>query len=126
VRYPDLFPADPGSSNYNVVGNHIIYNSGHFTRNLALARSGMLPFLVLAIVLVFLWTRRLFGELAGVFAAAMFSTLPFILAFSGMAYTDMPACCMQFAAFFAFANWLEKPTTASTLLFGVAIGFALL
>src|SRR5437773_109020 len=40
VRYPDLSPGDPGSSNYNVVGNHIIYNSGHFTRNLALARSG--------------------------------------------------------------------------------------
>jgi hypothetical protein len=125
-RYPDLSPTDPQSSNYNVVGNHIIYDSGHFTRNLALARSGMLPLLMLAIVLVFLWTRRLFGDLAGVLAAALFSTLPFILAFSGLAYTDMAACCMQFAAFLAFATWLEKPSTASSLLFGVATGFALL
>jgi len=70
-RYPSLPPDDPGTQNYNVVGNHIIYSSGHFARTLALARSGMLPFLVLEIVLVFLWARREFGDLAGVLAAAL-------------------------------------------------------
>ena len=64
-RYPSRPSDDPGTQDYNVVGNHIIYGSGHFARNLALARSGMLPFLVLEIVLVFLWARREFGEPSG-------------------------------------------------------------
>jgi 4-amino-4-deoxy-L-arabinose transferase-like glycosyltransferase len=81
---------------------------------------------VLEIVLVFLWARREFGELAGVLAAAVFSTLPIILAFAGMAYTDLPASCMQFALFLAFATWLDKPTTRSTVWMGIAAGFALL
>jgi len=125
-RYPSLPPDDPGTQNYNVVGNHIIYSSGHFARTLALARSGMLPFLVLEIVLVFLWARREFGDLAGVLAAALFSTLPIVLAFAGLAYTDLPASCMQFALFFAFATWLDDPTTRSTVWLGIAAGFALL
>jgi hypothetical protein len=129
-RYPSLPSDDPATQDYNVVGDHIIYGSGHFARTLALARSGMLPFLVLEIVLVFLWTRREFGDLAGVLAAALFSTLPIVVAFAGLAYTDLPASCMQFALFFAFAIWLDaplgKPTTRSSVWLGIAAGFALL
>src|SRR6202795_1187851 len=51
-RYPGLPSDDPATQDYNVVGNHIIYGSGHFAPTVALARSSMLPFLVLAIVLV--------------------------------------------------------------------------
>ena len=125
-RYPRLVSDDPATEDYNVVGNRIIYGSGHFARTLALARSGMLPFLVLEIVLVFLWASREFGDLAGALAAVLVSTLPIILAFAGMAYTDLPASCMQFALFFAFATWLAKPTTRSTVWLGIAAGFALL
>jgi hypothetical protein len=125
-RYPNLPAANPDSHNYNVVGNAIIYGDGHFRRNLGLGRSGMLPFLMLAIVLVFLWARREFGDFAGVMAAALFSTLPTVLAFSGMAYTDLVAAGRQFGAMFAFAAWLQKPSARSTLMLGVAVGLAVL
>ncbi len=129
-RYPSLPSDDPATQDYNVVGNHIIYGSGHFARTLALARSGMLPFLVLEIVLVFFWARREFGDLAGVLAAALVSTLPIILAFAGLAYTDLPASCTQFALFLAFAAWLDKPldkpTIRSSVWLGIAAGFAFL
>jgi 4-amino-4-deoxy-L-arabinose transferase-like glycosyltransferase len=95
-------------------------------RNLSLARSAILPFFAITAVVVFLWTRREFGDFAGLAAAVLFTTLPIVLAFSGMAYTDVPTACLQFAAFFAFANWLEKPSLRSTLLLGVTLGFALL
>ncbi len=121
------FPSDePGKQDYNVVGNHIIYGRGHFARTLTLARLGMLPFLVLEVLLVFLWARREFGDVAGLLAAALVSTLPIILAFAGMAYTDLPASCMQFALCFAFAAWLDQPTLKSTVWLGIAAGFALL
>src|SRR5579864_1032604 len=41
-RYPDLPQNDLMSQNYNVVGNHILYDSGHLLRNLRLARLGVL------------------------------------------------------------------------------------
>ena len=125
-RFPHWPASDPRIRNYNDVGNSVLFDDGHYVRNLALARSAMLPFLALAVVLLFLWTRREFGDLAGVMAALLFTTLPIVLAFSGLAYTDLPAACMQFAALFAFTTWLQKPSLRSTLVLGVAVALAFL
>ncbi len=70
-RYPNLPPSDPGSSNYNVVGNHILYDSGHLLRNLELARLGVLPFFILGAITVYLWTRRLGADLAAFLAVLL-------------------------------------------------------
>src|ERR1700691_315070 len=44
-RYPNLDPQNNDNSlTYNDYGNAILYNSGHYERNLKLARLGMLPF----------------------------------------------------------------------------------
>ena len=131
ARFPDWPVNDPRAHNYNDVGNSILNGGGRYLRNLALARSAMLPFFVLAVILVFLWTRQLFthqefGDFAAVMSAALFTTLPIILAFSGLAYTDVATGCMQFAALFAFTNWLRKPSVRSTLLMGFAAGLAFL
>lgn len=125
-RFPKWPQNDPRLQNYNDVGDSILYDSGHYVRNLSLARLAMLPFFGLAIALVFLFTGREFGDFAGVIAAAVFTLMPIILAFSGMAYTDLPTGCMQFAALFAFTVWLEKPTTKSSLVLGVVTGLAVL
>ena len=74
---------------YNDVGDAILYDSGHYLRNLKLARLGVLPFFLLGTAIVFLWARRECGDMAGVMAAALFTTLPNVLAFSSIAYTDI-------------------------------------
>ncbi len=125
-RFPKWPKGDLRLDNYNDVGNSILYDSGHYLRNLFLARSAILPFFVLAVALVFFWTRREFGSFAGVMSVILFTTLPIVLAFSGLAYTDLPTSCLQFGALFAFTVWLEKPTTRSSLVLGCAIALALL
>jgi len=95
-RYPHLDQSDPNNRNYNVVGNAILYGSGHYQRNLTLARLGVLPFFLFTVALVFVWTRREFGDFAAFLAVGLFSTLPTVLAFSGLAYTDIPTACTQF------------------------------
>src|SRR5437773_9562168 len=67
-RYPHLDQSDPNNRNYNVVGNAILYGSGHYQRNLTLARLGVLPFLFFTVALVFVWTRREFGDFAAFLA----------------------------------------------------------
>jgi hypothetical protein len=111
-RFPHWPTSDPRIRNYNDVGNSVLYDDGHYLRNLSLARSAILPFFGLAVVLVFLWTRREFGDFAGVMAALLFTTLPIVLAFSGLAYTDLP--------------WLQKPSLRSTLLLGIVAALAFL
>src|SRR5207245_8680014 len=81
-RYPQLTAEDSAKPNYNVIGNRILYDDGHYVRNLALARSAMLPFLVAASALVFLWTRQEFGGFAAVSSVLLFTTTPMVLALS--------------------------------------------
>jgi len=127
VRYPDPIPQDlHGFPLYWPVGRSLLYANGHYVRNLSLARSGMLPFLLLATAIVFIWTRRLFGDAAALTSVFLFTTLPIILAFSGLAYTDIPATATQLMALFAIATWLEKPTLKASVFLGFAVGLALL
>lgn len=123
-RYPKLPPLDHDIT-YNDVGNAVLYDSGHYLRNLKLARLGLLPFFLLATVIVFLWARREYGDLAAAIAVALFTTLPNILAFSSIAYTDIVAASTQVALFFGFVQWLDKPAKRSTLWLGLAAGLAL-
>ncbi len=123
-RYPKLPPLDHEIT-YNDVGNAVLYDSGHYVRNLKLARSGLLPFFLLGTAIVFLWARREYGDLAGAMAAALFTTLPNVLAFSSVAYTDMVAASTQVTLFLAFVGWLDKATKRSALWLGLAAGLAL-
>jgi dolichyl-phosphate-mannose--protein O-mannosyl transferase len=123
-RYPKLSLPDQEIT-YHDVGNAVLSDSGHYARNLALARLGVLPFFFLATAIVFLWARREYGDLAAAMAAALFTTLPNVLAFSSIAYTDIVAAATQVGLFFAFVQWLDKPTRRSALWLGLAAGLAL-
>jgi len=99
---------------------------GHYLGNLALARSGVLPFFILASLVVFFWARLAYGALAAVIAVGFFTLTPVVLAFSSLAYTDLPAAATQLIALFEFARWLETRNTRSALGLGVALGLATL
>jgi hypothetical protein len=115
----------PRLSDYNEVGNGVLYDSGHYLRNLALARLGVLPFYICCAALVFVWTRRKYGDVAALASIFLFSTLPTVLAFAGLAYSDMAGACTQSGAVFALMLWLDQPSWRRTLLLGAGIGLAL-
>jgi 4-amino-4-deoxy-L-arabinose transferase-like glycosyltransferase len=126
ARMPLYAPDDPARRNYNDVGNKILHGGTNYPLTLALARSGVLPFLVLSTIVVFCWTKREFGDLAAVMSVVLFTTLPVILAFSSVAYSDISAAFAQPAALFAFALWLEEPSGKRASWLGVITGLALL
>jgi 4-amino-4-deoxy-L-arabinose transferase-like glycosyltransferase len=124
-RFPNFRAQDTSINGYcTEIGNAILSDGGRYTRNLFLARIGILPFFVASLVLVFFWTRQEFGLFAACVAAFLFSSLPSILAFSSLAYTDLPCMCTQFVCIFAFAVWLRKPAWGSTFLLGIGAGLA--
>ena len=107
-------------------GNRILYAGTHYRRNLALARIGILPFLIIACALVWSWSRRLFGTGAALASTLLFTMIPSILAHSGLATTDMACATFVFASMYAFSRWLEHPSKRQGLLLGASTALAAL
>ena len=85
----------------------------------------MLPFFILASLVVYFWASLNYGDLAALLAVALFSSTPVVLAFSSLEYTDFPAAATQLLALFAFARWLETRNTRWAVGLGVAVGLAI-
>jgi len=113
-----------GLENFWDEGNAILHEGDTYSRNLALARAGILPFFVLAALVVWRWSQTLFGTPAALFATLLFTTLPPVLAHAGLATTDMPLAATVTAALYACQRWLEAPSLRRALLLGAASGLA--
>jgi hypothetical protein len=106
--------------------NAVLYEGGDYARRLTLARIAVLPFFLIAIWVVWSWSRSAYGTGAGVAAVALFSTLPPVLAHAGLATTDMVFAALLGAAVLAFANWVRNPWLHNAFLFAVLAGLACL
>ena len=124
---PYLDGARPvGEPNPEWEGDAILCHSGHPGRTLFLARLGVLPFFLLACLVVYFWARHHFGNSAAVWATGLFTLLPPVLAHAGLATTDMALTACLGAAFFSLVLWAEKPTLPRSLLLGGATALAAL
>ncbi len=72
--------------------------------------------------LVFLWGRRLHGDLGALLAVGLFSFCPTMLANGALITSDMTATFMFLAALTAFWAMAHRLTPWSVLLFGLALG----
>ncbi len=108
------------------IGRAILYARGQYLHNLSLARLGVLPFFFLATYVVWRWSRKLFDDRSALLAVLLFTTLPPILAHSGLATTDMALAATVVAALFALDSWLEGPSYARSCALGVSAGLAIL
>jgi hypothetical protein len=107
-------------------GYRILGRDAHYDRTLALGRAGILPFFWIASAVVFLWGWRMAGAPAALASTLIFTTLPPVLAHSGLITTDMAAAAWIGAAALASFYWIERPDRPRTILFGVALGLACL
>jgi len=107
-------------------GNEILVAQGRYLHNLSLARSGVLPFFLLATFLVWYWARVRYGDGPGLVATFLFTTSPVVLAHAGLATTDMAATATFTAAIFCYINFLERPTYLRSVIFGAATALAIL
>jgi 4-amino-4-deoxy-L-arabinose transferase-like glycosyltransferase len=107
-------------------GKEILYNNHTYQRTLTLARMGALPFFIIASLIVWFWARRLFDNFTGIAAVTLFTTLPPVLAHSGLATTDM-AITATFAAFlFVYTRWNDHPSLPQSIILGIVGAFTVL
>ena len=107
-------------------GLEVLYHGGHPQRTLILMRLGILPFFLLASLVVCYWARHHFGNAAAVVATGLFTMLPPVLAHAGLATLDMGLTACLAAAFYSLILWTEAPTWKRSLLLGVTAALATL
>ena len=116
----------PEVTNWVDTGNQILYAKGQYSHNLALARLGVLPFFFLATVVVWVWSRKVFGDTTALLATLLFTTLPPVLAHAGLATTDMALAATFMTAMLAFLYLLECPTYFRSCVLGFTVALAIL
>jgi 4-amino-4-deoxy-L-arabinose transferase-like glycosyltransferase len=107
-------------------GSAILQAGGAYEQNLILARIGILPFFVIASLVVALWAKHCGGMVTSLLATLLFTTLPPILAHSGLATLDMACATQVSAALFALTLWLSQPTLFRSCILGICISLAIL
>jgi hypothetical protein len=103
----------------------ILSSTGNYWHNLRLGRIGVLPYFIIATLVVFFWTKRLFGATAAVLAAAVFTQLPTMLAHSSVATTDVALTAMFCCSLYFFTRWIGEPNWRTAAQFGALTGLAL-
>lgn len=106
-------------------GEAILNARGEYSKNLSLARMGIIPFFILASLLVWVWSRLLFGDIAAVVSTLLFTTEPTVLAHSGLATTDMAITATLLLALLVFTLWLESPNLMRSIALGFTVALAI-
>lgn len=96
-----------------------------YVKRLFLMRFGLLPFYILSCVLVYQWSRRLYGEMPAFASLALYVSLPTLLAHAGLATTDIAGSAMLLAGIMASLRWLKNPSVRNALLAGATLALML-
>jgi hypothetical protein len=103
-----------------------VLNAGVYETNLRRARRGNLVLFALAILATAEWARRTFSRAVALTAAALFTTLPLVLAHAGLITTDMAATAGLCLSLLALDRFLERPSLRRAAILALALGFGLL
>lgn len=90
--------------------------------------AGRLPIVLLSILLgllVFRWSREIYGNLAGFVALILYAFSPNILANSRLVTLDLGIALFMLLAVYAFYHFLIRPGIGTAVLAGIAFGLAL-
>lgn len=77
-------------------------------------------------ILIFAFARDLFGVRTALFAVALYTLEPTVLAHAHIVHTDLPAALAFLLFFFALRRYLRSRTTSNALVLGLVSGLALL
>jgi len=106
-------------------GRNLIFNSGNdailMTR---VAKLPMILFFVLSALIIFHWTRKLYGDKAALISVFLFSFSPTVLAHSRFVTTDVPALFGVLLGTYFFIEFLKHQTKKNFTLAVIAFGIA--
>lgn len=115
----DITPHGDYRPYFLTIGDQLLQQNNTYLHNLTLARMGMLPFYLLGGIVIYLWSRRLYGQSAGLLSLLVYVFSPMLTGHAGIAATDFPYAVTCVTALFAFVLWLERPTIILSMFLGI-------
>jgi hypothetical protein len=106
-------------------GSRILGRAAHYESTLAFARLGELPFFLVLCGVVWAWGRRLTDERGAAIAVILVATNPNMLAYAGLATSDIALAATVTAALFAFVRWLDAPRWTAAVPLGMAMALTM-
>jgi len=88
------------------------------------SRIPMLLLLMLMGLIIFKWTKELYGKWAAVLATFLFALAPTFIAHGRYVTTDVGAAFGFFVSIYFFVKYIQKPNTKNLILAGVFFGVA--
>lgn len=112
--------ADSSGFNYQFL---FVYN--HNADQIVLfSRLLMIVIAVMLGLLIFMWSNKLYGYRAGIFALFLYVFSPIVLGNAGLAMLDLGCAALIFASLFQLYRYLERGTMLGLVLTGVVFGLA--
>ncbi|HEX2952041.1 MAG TPA: glycosyltransferase family 39 protein [Armatimonadota bacterium] len=90
-----------------------------------LARLPVLVFVIVLAVIIFLWSRELFGYWGGVLSLLLLALDPNVLAHGGLVTTDIPAASTILLAMYCLRWYLKDPRWTRCIITGGVLGIAM-
>jgi hypothetical protein len=104
--------------------DHFVYDGNGGDTLLMVARAAVLPLSLLLGGVVFVWTRRLFGRGAALFALFLYCFEPNLLAHAPLVATDLAVACFVFLALYGLFLLVERASVSRLLLMALAFALA--
>ena len=101
-------------------------NRAHYETITFWTRVMMLALALALGVLIFVFTRKLFDARAALFALALYTLEPTVLAHGRIVHTDAPAALAYLLFFYTLYRYRHEPTWRRALVVGAACGAALI
>jgi len=107
-------------------GRKLIFNTGN-NANLITHAAKIPPILIFALAgwIIFYWTSKRYGNLAGLLALTLFSFSPTVMAHARFVTTDVPAALGVLLSTYLFIRYLKNQTKKNFILAAIGFGLAL-
>lgn len=106
-------------------GYEFLYNSGNDADKLIFwARVPIILLTIFTACILFIWTKRRFGNATAILALLFFAFSPSILAHGHYVTTDIGAVFGLLVGFITFINFLERPSLKNVFIAGFVLGIA--
>ncbi len=106
-------------------GFNFLYNTGNDADKIIFwARIPMLLLLIFTGLIIYKWTKELYGNWSALMAVFLFSFSPTFIAHGRYVTTDVGAAFGFFAAIYFFVKYIQNQTSKNLLLAGIFFGIA--
>ncbi|MAG15578.1 hypothetical protein CMO88_00800 [Candidatus Woesearchaeota archaeon] len=111
---------------YYGCAQEFLYNSGIDSKLFIFL--GRLPFIIIAMLtglVIYMWSKELYGAKAGIISLLLYSFMPVILGWSALIMTDFSVSAFAFISVYFLWKLMRKSGIANLLLTGLFFGLAM-